>query len=73
MWKWIKLLWETLMDFFGRYKKLKTEEEAERKVHYEEIKEQNRADIEDFHEEVINSPDPNATVDSQLRSLDLVE
>jgi hypothetical protein len=73
MWKWIKLIWEMIMDFFGKYKEIKSEEEVKRKKHYEEVQQEVADEIEEKHQEVVDSPDPNATVDQQLHDINLVK
>jgi len=62
-----------IWDFFTRYKEIKAEEEVERKEHYEEVQVEVSDEIEKQHQEVVDSADPNATVDQQLRDLDLVK
>ena len=73
MWKWISAIWAALMLLFGKYKEIKAEEEVERKEHYEDVQREVADEIKEKHEEVVNSADPNATIDAQLRDIDLVK
>jgi hypothetical protein len=72
MWKWIMALWDAIMVFLGRYKEIKQQEEKEREEHLEEVKVETKNEIEEKHNEVVNSDDPNATVDKQLYELGIV-
>jgi hypothetical protein len=73
MWKWISAIWAALMLLFGKYKEIKAEEEVERKEHYEDVQREVADEIKEKHEEVVNSADPNATIDKQLSDLDLTK
>jgi hypothetical protein len=73
MWKWIKILYATLMEFFHKYNEIKVEETKERKEHIEIIQKEVEDEIKEQHKEVVNSANPNDTVDDQLHDLDLVK
>lgn len=61
------------MEFFRKYNEVKVEETKERVEHIEVIQRGVEDEIEEKHNEVVNSTYPNATIDNQLHDLDLVK